>query len=1008
MTEGILMKAQNMKHKTSAIALILALAILGESAMAATNKKAEKEDSVEAALRFQEGDEDGNEVKALKTEMLVLRAEKKALQELQKLLKKHKGTPMEPEIVFRMAEMYMRRARSHRFFEVHKESEKVLSLTPTLVKEASEAKQIRQAISTYNDLVKRFPNYRNMDLVIFNTAYAYQQLGDDKQAETLFTKITDQYPHSPLVPDSFLAVGEINYNKRLFAKALESFKSVAKYPSARAYPYGLYKAAWCFYNMQDGPSALAQLEVVVKYGRIVADRKLDSKLDLRKEALNDMALFFSDIRPAKEAVEYFVVQAEGLDAAPILLHLVALYNRHSKYNDVETVLLGMLGKLPGTSSEPEIREQLVWNYEAMRSREKAVAQLSDLADYCKKIPVEKKQTADKTPQASQVCTAKVADASKKLAIKWHAYWKKRTPTDDLAAASEKAYRIYLDNGAAAADPDIAKIRFSYAEILFQRQKFREASEQYALVQDSKPDLKLGHDAAYASVVSLEKATDNKWSDVDEKLFQKLAQIYLTNYPKGEWVSELEFKRAFIAYEKNRYDEAGQGFKKIGWTTVINDKNKERVLKSQDLYLDILNVKKDFTGLKAAASALVNKGISDPTRMTSMQKIYREAYFSELQQMEEKGDLKGAVSGYKKFALENKDSNLSSKAWWNASQLEFKMGDVQAGAATCNQMYKLFPTSSNGKDCLTKAAQTYEASARLEPAAKVLLNLAEADSANAEKWRELAANFFALSGDRDRAKDMYLKLAEGKKPSRQLELYEKTIKLEELDSNTKGVNQIEQKILALGLEPSTSLIQLKQADSLLEKKDMTEAFALARKVLNKGVTKETKARARFIQAEVLDSEFREQSVKSRVDRIAMVLGLKTEKLEKAQKAYQETIKYGDPKTSIESLRRLSAAYLHYVEAIRNMPMSQALNEADQQAMKTELDNLAIPMEEKGIDTLAQALDAAKKSELYDETVMEIQIQLNALNKQTSMKPAQVNLPPMALPSVGNSVFVGVGL
>ncbi len=994
------------------IVMILAVALFANASYAAktiSKKKTGKEESVEAALRFQEGDETGNTVKALKTEMLVLRAEKKALQQLMMLKKKHAGTAMEPEIVFRLAELYMRRARSHRFFEVHKQDENVISLTPTLVKEASEAKQIRQAIATYMDLAKRFPKYRNMDLVVFNTGYAHQQLGEDKQAEHLFSRITNEYPRSPLVPDSHLAVGEINYNRHAFAKALESFKSVAKYPQARAYPYGLYKAAWCFYNMQDGHSALAQLEVVVKYGRIVVEKKLDSKLDLRKEALNDMATFFSDIRQSKEAVDYFIVQAEGLDPAPVLLRLTSLYDRHSKFADVETILLGMLAKLPGTSSAPDIREKLVWNYEKMLDRKKAVAQLNALAEHCKAVPSIKPKRGEKTADPAQVCAAKVADASKKLAIKWHAYWKKRTPTEDLAAASEQAYRIYLENGAAAADPDIAKIRFSYAEILFQRQKYREASQQYAMVHGTKADPKLGHDASYASVVSLEKATDGKWSDADEKIFRQLTEVYLTAYPKGEWSSELEFKRAFIAYEKNRFDEAAVGFKKIGWSNVVTDKNKDRVLKSQDLYLDILNVKKDFATLKAAAAVLVTKGIQDPTRLASMEKIYREAFFSELQQMEEKGDFKGAISGYKKFALENKNSELSAKAWWNASQLEFKTGDVQAGAATCYHMHKLFPNSSNGKDCLTKAAQTYEASGRLEPAARVLLNLAAADEVNAEKWRELSANFFALSSNRDRAKEMYMKLAEGKKPSRQLELFEKTLHLEELDSNTKGAKQIEQKILSLGLEPSTSLIQLKTAGWLIEKKDLTEAFALARRVLNKGVTKETKARARFIQAQVLEIEFREQSVKARVDRIALVLGLKTEKLEKAQKAYQETIKYGDPRTSVEALRRLSAAYLHYVDAIRTMQLPQSLSEQEQLVFKGELDNLAIPMEEKGIDTLVQALEAAKKFELYDDTVTEIQIQLAVLNKQTTAQPAQVKLPPVVLPQVGGgSIVVGVGL
>ena len=39
------------------------------------------------------------------------------------------------------------------------------------------------------------------------------------------------------------------------------------------------------------------------------------------------------------------------------------------------------------------------------------------------------------------------------------------------------------------------------------------------------------------------------------------------------------------------------------------------------------------------------------------------------------------------------------------------GDATGGANTCFQMYKLFPGSTNGKDCLHKAAQTFEAMER---------------------------------------------------------------------------------------------------------------------------------------------------------------------------------------------------------------------------------------------------------------------------------------------------------
>lgn len=69
-------------------------------------------------------------------------------------------------------------------------------------------------------------------------------------------------------------------------------------------------------------------------------------------------------------------------------------------------------------------------------------------------------------------------------------------------------------------------------------------------------------------------------------------------------------------------------------------------------------------------------------------------------------------------------------------------------------------------------------------------------------------------------------------------------------------------------------------------DPSEAFNEAKKIVSLGKSaKKALARARFIQAQILEKEFYNQSVKSKAERITVVLALKTEKLEKAQQAYQ---------------------------------------------------------------------------------------------------------------------------
>src|SRR5690606_32815439 len=130
------------------------------------------------------------------------------------------------------------------------------------------------------------------------------------------------------------------------------------------------------------------------------------------------------------------------------------------------------------------------------------------------------------------------------------------------------------------------VRFNYAELLFQRKKHRLASEEYYKVAHAIKDQKIIHQSSYFAIVSLEAAVGDKWSDEDEKKYGSLADIYTNKNPTGKYVTDITFKRSFIAYEKGRYDEATQTFKTIGWAKTGDQK---LIAKSQELYLDILNM-----------------------------------------------------------------------------------------------------------------------------------------------------------------------------------------------------------------------------------------------------------------------------------------------------------------------------------------------------------------------------------------------------------------------------------
>ncbi|MGE0764274.1 MAG: hypothetical protein AB7N80_13410 [Bdellovibrionales bacterium] len=929
------------------------------------------------SLKLEEGDERANELKAVKTEMMISRSEVKAIEQATALIKKYKGTPMEAELQFRLAELYMRRAKTARFFEISRTSETVVRVAPQVVANANSRAHVMKAVAVYDHIQAKFPRFKQLDLVIFNNGFARQQLGQEKEAERLYWTLVQNFRTSPLVPDCHLAIGEINFDKANFSFALEHFNAIKRYPESRVYPYGLYKAAWAYYNMRDAVAALKKLEEVVAYGKFVADKKIESRLDLRKEALADMTVFYEDVLPAKEAFNYFRKQASELDVGPIILKLAKLYEHHSRHAERQVVLTDFIQNISDSPHVANIHGELIWNFDAMKRKDLAVQQMEKLFDVCRENSAwmkgqRKTAQEQKAPDPRIACMATLSDSAVKLASRWLKIWKKDTAKSaDFADVAEKAYEIYLREPAATKEANEA--RYAYAELLFQRQKYRRASEEYARVGGAKEAGSLRHDASYAAVLSLEKAVGDKWSDKDEKSFHELAKSYVASNPKGQYRLDLEFKMALIAYEKERYDEAAPMFIRLGKDYARNEKGK----KAQDLYLDILNLKKDYKGLKDYSKDLIRAESSAP-RKDKLQKLYEQSYFLDVQSLEEAKKYPAAIAGYKEFAMGNPQSDLAVKAWWNAVQLHYKVLDFVGGAKAAEDYFDRFPTAKNGMDALLKAAQSYESLGQLEPAADVLHKISKLEPKNATKWNALAADFYMLSNRPVKAKKLLMDLRQASEPDVRSQTLDKLLLLERA-AGGPGYKELLTIIANSGVQPQASFAKVELVEEMFKAGQQTEAFNEAKKVIGASAASNfAKSRARLIQARVLEDEFLKQSVKSRAEKVATVLAIKTEKLEKAQQALQQSIKYGDPQVTVQSLARLAGCYMHYVEALKTMPIPAGFSKEDEEAFRGELSNLSIPLEEKAVETLQEGIRAAKRFKVENAMVVEMRTALKKMN------------------------------
>jgi tetratricopeptide (TPR) repeat protein len=75
---------------------------------------------------------------------------------------------------------------------------------------AREAEQYREkAIATYKYIVTSFPNFEEIDRILFALAFNYQQKQQNEDAKAIYNELISSYSTSKLLPDALFNMGDI-------------------------------------------------------------------------------------------------------------------------------------------------------------------------------------------------------------------------------------------------------------------------------------------------------------------------------------------------------------------------------------------------------------------------------------------------------------------------------------------------------------------------------------------------------------------------------------------------------------------------------------------------------------------------------------------------------------------------------------------------------------------------------------------------------------------------------
>jgi outer membrane protein assembly factor BamD (BamD/ComL family) len=135
-----------------------------------------------------------------------------------------------------------------------------------------------------------------------------------------------------------------------------------------------------------------------------------------------------------------------------------------------------------------------------------------------------------------------------------------------------------------------------------------------------------------------------------------------------------------------------------------------------------------------------------------------------------------------------------------------------------------------------------------------------------------------------------------------------------------------------------------------------------------------AHARFLQVEPQWKRYTELKL-NRVNTLKGDLLAKQRELQRLEKTYLDVLNTGAGEWAIASLTRIGLAYADFAKNILESPTPRGLDEEQQEMYRAELENLAMPLEEKAAEALDKGLAKAYELALYNEWTLAAQEQVN---------------------------------
>jgi tetratricopeptide (TPR) repeat protein len=646
-------------------------------------------------------DEQGQQERLLRQLSRDLESVENAIEGTRDLIQKSMHRPYLPDLYIRLADLYIEKSRilyHSKRVENPTESKAVVVLEANLLK--------TRAIDLYRKILDEFPSYAYQDKVMFFMAHEYRELGQFDKMINAYKDLVERFPESPYRLEAYLLIGDYHFDAMDLDRAEESYQRILAAPESHVHGMARYKMAWCHINRSRFPEALELLETLVRdprYDEMKTEIDAYKRINLRREALMDLAYCYTEVKPPEEALQYFADLSDSKSVyLAVLGKLGHRYFLKENWSAAADVYRTMLSLSRNTASNTEYAEKLfacaqrAQNMQHPEKNVQALVGVLEQAEYSWRTDPEERERLKKELEVY----------ARDMATRLHLQAAEKKDRQKFREAAD-AYAYYLDffqQGNQSRD-----ILQNQAEALYEAGRYFQAALAYEKLASPEPrapevegkdpaakpsgdsqdteapgkplvEEKSTRDCLYGAVASFYRSLKEQ-EDLDDlqklEARQGLRQIgsqYLAAYPGAEEAPEVAFNVAWVSYEQGDYGAALQGFQEF----IRAYPQSQEAAAAGHLVLDIHKSLDDLDGLiQDARGMLANERITDPKFRKEVGNILAAAEHRHLEELtvKIKDGAEGSDEALLALGQEAQDSGLQELALFNLFVVSKEAKDI---------------------------------------------------------------------------------------------------------------------------------------------------------------------------------------------------------------------------------------------------------------------------------------------------------------------------------------------